>query len=233
MSGETVECFNCGHANPSWAQVCRNCGAPITTELPRRPGALGMFPTDRASLTSIAATLGAILAAIVVGAVLSGLIPPAPNVAEATPTPSPTPSVSPSASSVPNPSGSGGPSASATPSLIGTIAYGYALDPTTHLAVQPTDTYAPGDQFCYSISLTQPFGVSEIGEEVIRVNTDGSLTVVQSRDNEKLKVTPAAQVFGDCTRATGLIQVWSTGNFIMREYRGAELIAEGHFAMTG
>jgi hypothetical protein len=233
MSGDTVECFNCGHANPSWAQVCRNCGAPMTTEVPRRPGALGMFPTDRASLTSIAATLGAIVLAIIVGAVLSGLIPPAPNVAAATPSPSPSLSASASASVLASPSGSGKPSASATPGLIGTISYGHALDPTTHLVTQPTDSFAPGDQFCYSISLTQPFGVAHIGEEVIRVNTDGSLTVVQSRDNEIMNVTPAAKVAGFCTRATGLIQVWSTGNFIMREYRGAELIAEGRFAMTG
>ncbi|MDP9250318.1 MAG: zinc ribbon domain-containing protein, partial [Chloroflexota bacterium] len=126
MSGDTVECFNCGHANPSWAQVCRNCGAPMTTEVARRPGPLGIFPTDRSSLTSIAATLGAILAAIVVGAVLSGLIPPAPNVAEATATPSPSASASPSL--VASPSGSVAPTPSPTPGLIGTISYGYALD---------------------------------------------------------------------------------------------------------
>jgi len=231
MSGDTVECFNCGHANPSWAQVCRNCGAPMTTEVPRRAGPLGIFPTDRSSLTSIAATLGAILAAIVVGAVLSGLIPPAPNVAEATATPSP--SASPSPSAVPSPSGSVAPTAKPTPGLIGTINYGYALDPTTHLAIQPTDSFAPGDQFCYSITLTQPFSVTKMPEEVIRVNSDGTLTVVQSRDNEIMNVTPAAKVAGYCTRATGLIQAWSTGNFIMREYRGAQLIAEGRFALTG
>jgi hypothetical protein len=232
MSGDTVECFNCGHANPSWAQVCRNCGAPMTTEVPRRAGPLGMVPTDRASLTSIGVTVGAILSAIVVGALLSGLIPPAPNVAETTPTPSPSPSGSPT-ESVPAASGSAGPSTSPSPSLIGTISYGYALDPTTHLVSEPTESFAPGDQFCYSISLSEPFGTAQIGEEVLRIETDGSLTVVQSRDNEKMDVTPAAQVAGFCTRATGLIQVWSTGNFIMREYRGVELIAEGRFAMTG
>jgi hypothetical protein len=233
MSGDAVECFNCGHANPSWAQVCRNCGAPMTTEVARRPGPLGIFPTDRSSLTSIAATLGAILAAIVVGAVLSGLIPPAPNVAEATATPSPSASVSPSVSVVPSPSGSGAPTPSATPGLIGTISYGYALDPTTHMAIQPTDSFAPGDQFCYSISLSEPFGVTKMPEEVMKVNSDGTLTIVQSRDNEIMNVTPAAKVAGYCTRATGLIQEWSTGNFIMREYRGAQLIAEGRFALTG
>jgi hypothetical protein len=133
---------------------------------------------------------------------------------------------------VASPSSSGAPSPSATPGLIGTISYGYALDPTTHLAIQPTDSFAPGDHFCYSISLTQPFGVAHIPEEVIRVNSDGSLKVVQSRDNEIMNVIPAAHVAGFCTGASGLIQEWSTGNFIMREYRGAELIAEGRFALT-
>ncbi|TMB56422.1 MAG: zinc ribbon domain-containing protein [Chloroflexi bacterium] len=232
MSGDTVECFNCGHANPSWAQVCRNCGAPMTTEVPRRAGPLGMIPTDRGSLTSIGATVGAILAAIVIGTLLSGLIPPAPNVAETTPTPSPSPSSSPSGST-PVSSGSGAPSVSPSPGLIGTISYGYALDPSTHTVTEPTESFAPGDQFCYSISLTEPFGTAQIGEEVLRIESDGSLTVVQSRDKEIMDVTPAAQVAGFCTRATGLIQVWSTGNFIMREYRGVELIAEGRFAMTG
>ena len=103
----------------------------------------------------------------------------------------------------------------------------------THTVTEPTESFAPGDQFCYSISLTEPFGTAQIGEEVLRIESDGSLTVVQSRDNEIMDVTPAAQVAGFCTRATGLIQAWSTGNFIMREYRGVELIAEGHFAMTG
>jgi len=204
----------------------------MTTEVPRRAGPLGMVPTDRGSLTSIGATLGAILAAILVGMLLSGFIPPAPNVAEATPTPSPSRSGSPS-ESFPATSGSGAPSVSPSPGLIGTISYGYALDATTHLVTEPTESFAPGDQFCYSISLSEPFGTAQIGEEVLKVETDGSLTVVQSRDNEIMDVTPAAQAAGFCTRATGLIQVWSTGNFIMREYRGVELIAEGRFSLTG
>ena len=26
---ETVDCFNCGRANPEWAQVCRSCGVAL------------------------------------------------------------------------------------------------------------------------------------------------------------------------------------------------------------
>ena len=32
MTGDSVECFNCGRANPSWAQVCRSCGVPMRPE---------------------------------------------------------------------------------------------------------------------------------------------------------------------------------------------------------
>ena len=57
MTGDSVECFNCGRANPSWAQVCRSCGVPM------RPGAAGSappsgrVPTDRDSLFSIGAAV--------------------------------------------------------------------------------------------------------------------------------------------------------------------------------
>ena len=73
MTGDSVECFNCGRANPSWAQVCRSCGVPM------RPGGAGSkppagrLPTDRDSLFSIGAALATIGVAIVFGLVLSGM----------------------------------------------------------------------------------------------------------------------------------------------------------------
>ena len=63
MTGETVDCYNCGRANPAWAQVCRSCGVPI------RPGmgasaSQGPIPRDRDSLLSMAIGLAAIVGAI-------------------------------------------------------------------------------------------------------------------------------------------------------------------------
>ena len=90
MTGESVECFNCGRANPSWAQVCRSCGVPM------RPGGAGSqppsgrVPTDRDSLVSIGAALATIGLAIVFGLILSGMLPEAPAVIAST---SPTPSI--------------------------------------------------------------------------------------------------------------------------------------------
>ena len=78
MTGDSVECFNCGRANPSWAQVCRSCGVPM------RPGGAGSqppagrLPTDRDSLFSIGAALATIGVAIVFGLILSGMLPEAP-----------------------------------------------------------------------------------------------------------------------------------------------------------
>ncbi|MEP6681571.1 MAG: hypothetical protein ABJB65_08845, partial [Chloroflexota bacterium] len=86
MTGDTVECFNCGHANPAWAQVCRNCGVPL------RPGVAhtapsGRFPTDRDSLISIVAAIGAIAAAVLVGLFLANISPSAPTVGHGTASP--------------------------------------------------------------------------------------------------------------------------------------------------
>ena len=230
MSGDTVECFNCGNTNPAWAQVCRSCGAPIVRIAAGGPGSGGIFPTDQASLISIGAAVGSIVLAIVVGLVFAGIVPPAPNVAEATPTPIPSVSAGPSISAGPSTSGSETPVP--TPPLIGTITYGRGLNTSTHEVTDPTVTFGPGTRFCYSILLTEPFGVSTLSEEVVRVEADGSLTVVQARENESIDVTPGLMIAGYSVRTSGLISVWGAGNFIMREYRGAELIAEGRFSFT-
>lgn len=233
MSGDTVECFNCGKANPAWAQVCRSCGAPIVrARTGGRSG--GIFPTDQASLISIGVAVSSIVLAIGVGLVFAGIVPPAPNVAEATPTPTPIPSLSAAPSLSAGPSTSGSESAAPSVTLIGTISYGLGLNTSTHQVTSPTDTFGPGTRFCYSILLTEPFGVSTLSEEVLRVESDGSLTVVQSKDKAsgKITVTPGLKIAGYDNRTNGLISVWGTGNFIMREYRGAQLIAEGRFTFT-
>jgi len=234
MSGDTVECFNCGSPNPSWAQVCRQCGAPIVREPAGRGRSNRIVPTDQASLISIGVAVGSIILAIVAGLFVSGIIPAAPNVAEATPTPTPMPSISAAPSASAGPSTSGSESAAPSQALLGSISYGLGLDAGTHQVTDPTDTFAPGTRFCYSIQLTEPFGVSTLSEEVLRVESDGSLTVVQARDTAagKIDVSPGLSVAGYNIKTNALASVWGTGDFIMREYRGNELIAEGRFTFT-
>ena len=232
MSGDTVECFNCGNTNPAWAQVCRSCGAPIAHAAVGGRGPGGVFPADQASLISIGVAVGSIVLAIAVGLFFSGIIPAAPNAPDPTPTPTPIPSVSaePSISAVPSTSGSETPVP--TPPLIGTITFGYGLNTSSHEVTAPSSTFGPDTRFSYSILLTEPFGVSSLSEEVVRVEADGSLKVVQAREKESIPVTPGLMIAGYSVRTSALISVWGTGNFIIREYRGAELIAEGKFTFT-
>ena len=94
MTDESVECFNCGRANPEWAQVCRSCGVPLRRGQSRTTPT-GRVPTDRDSLIRIAAVIATILAAVVIGLFVSSLNTTDATVGQATPTPSPTPPPSP------------------------------------------------------------------------------------------------------------------------------------------
>jgi hypothetical protein len=235
MTGDTVECFNCGRANPSWAQVCRSCGVPIKA-VAARTGPQAAIPTDQDSLISIGAAVGAILAAVALGLFLSGIIPDAPPILDSTPTPEASVTPRPSPSLVP----SSGPPAGETPGptapLPGTVTFGLGLNRDTREVINPTDTFGPGQVFAHSIALPAPFGVSDIQEEVIRIEADGAtLTVVQPREGSDLPVSPDAQVAGFSVNTNGLISgpgSWGPGNYILRAYRGVELIAEGRFTLT-
>jgi hypothetical protein len=234
MTGDTVECFNCGRANPSWAQVCRSCGVPIRAGTVRTQPT-GPIPTDRDSLLSIGAGLGAIVLAIVVGVFLSGIIPEAALVPLSTPTPEASVTPIPSASFVPSGAPSTAPTAVPTPALPGTVSFGLGLNQSTREAIDLTDTFTSGTSFCHSISMSEPFGVAQIQEEVLKVAEDGSLTVIQERQGSNLTVNPNGQIAGFCVSANPLIRGWGEGNFVLRDYRNnetPELIAEGRFTLA-
>jgi hypothetical protein len=240
MTGDSVECFNCGRSNPSWAQVCRSCGVPM------RPGGAGArppsgpLPTDRDSLISMGAGLAVIGLAIVFGLLLSGILPEAAAVIE-TPTPGPSASVLPSASVAP--SASAKPTPRPTPELIGTVTFGFGLNQSTREAIDITDTFALGDSFCHSVALPQRFGVSSLQEEILKIEEDGSLTIVQRRREGTLPgIDPNAHIAGFCVSADALINGingsdgWGTGDFVLRDYRrkgsSPELLAQGTFTLT-
>ena len=123
---ETVDCYNCGRSNPEWAQVCRSCGVPLRHGQ-ARVVPTGRIPTDTNSLISIAAVIGVILGAVVLGIFLSSLNPTDPIVGEGAPTPTATPSPTAEATEAP-PSDTPEPTPSPTPALPGTIAFGDQLD---------------------------------------------------------------------------------------------------------
>jgi hypothetical protein len=233
MTGETVDCYNCGRANPAWAQVCRSCGVPI------RPGSAtsaerGPIPRDRDSLISIGVGLAAIAGAIVLGLFLAGLIPEA-SVATATPTPEPSISILPSGSAAPA-SAAPSESSSEPPRLIGNLRTGTGLRENGRIRGR-TDTFGPGMEFCHSRVVSEPFGVDRIQEEILRIEEDGTLTEVQPRLGSNLDVDPDGRIAGYCAPGgtDSLIADWGVGTFMMRDYRNEEepeLIAEARFTLT-
>jgi len=229
MAEDTLECANCGNANPAWAQVCRTCGAPLTAAAVAAAAEASVI--TEGSLIAIGAALGTIALAVVIGLVFGGILPPAPPVAAATPTPSA--SAEPTAEPTPDPSaGSPDPSASVGPVLPGTLTFGLGLNADTQRVTNPTDTFTPGTTFAHSIELTAPFGVTQLGEEVARINEDGTETIVITTENQVDLQDPNATVDGFTVPTNALLDALGAGTYVMRVYRGTELLAQGTFILA-
>ncbi|MGQ0609132.1 MAG: hypothetical protein ACT4OQ_11805 [Chloroflexota bacterium] len=233
MTDETVDCFNCGRANPEWAQVCRSCGVALRHG-ESRVVAAGRFPSDRDSLISIGAVIGTILGALLIGLFVSSLNPIDPTVGTA-PSPTPiaaaTPTEAPSVA--PSVSASVAPSPSPSPELPGTVVFGSELNAERQV-VEPVETFTPGMVFAHAITTTEPFGAATIGEQIVRINEDGSVgdELVAAAGNQ-LGVNPegtsAGFVAGD---AGGFVADWGPGVYEMRIYVGETLIAQGQFRLA-
>jgi hypothetical protein len=231
----TVECANCGRANPPWAQVCRSCGAHIRAAATESAAALPgpIAGVDQGSWVAIGGALGTIVAAIIIGLLIGGILPPAPPVAVASPTPNPSASAEPTAVPTPDPSASVDPSASQAPTLPGTLTFGLGLNAETQRVTNPTDTFAPGTTFAHSIELTAPFGVTQIGEGVWRIAEDGTETlVINPEENLITGIDPESTVDGFTVPTNALLDAVGAGTYVMRVYRGTELLAQGTFILT-
>jgi hypothetical protein len=219
---ETVDCYNCGRSNPEWAQVCRSCGVQLrhgqTRVVPT-----GRFPTDTNSLISIAAVIGVILGAVVVGLFVSGLNPTEP-VAGGLPTPSPTPS--PTAEATDAPTDTPAPTPSPTPALPGTIAFGSGLD-ANRVVSEPVETFTPPTAFAYSVTMPQAFGVNAIENEIAKLNEEGENIVLP---RQGVPVDPASSSFGYVIGTAGdFLSAWGPGRFEWRVYLDGTLVARGRF----
>ncbi len=232
MTDETVECFNCGRANPEWAQVCRSCGVPLRHGEARVAPA-GRFPTDQASLISLGSVIGTILVAVVVGFVISSLNPVGSAVGQASPTPTPTPIPTLEPSVEPIPSDTPAPTPTPTPALPGTVVFGTSLDANNQV-VEPVETFTPGMLFAHSITTTEPFGAATIAEEIVRLNEDGSEgEQIVAPDGNQLSVNPEATSAGFvATDAANFVRDWGPGVYEMRIYVGDTLIARGQFRLA-
>lgn len=236
MTGETVECFNCGRPNPEWAQVCRSCGVPLRHGLASSVPE-GRVPTDPTSLISIGAVVATIVGAILLGLFVANLNPTDPSLIGVRPTASASPTINPIPSGAASvaPSVSAGPATPTpvpTPALPGTVAFGTGIDASGQLT-GATDTFTPGVNFAHVITMTEPFGVPQVGEQVVKVADDGTETEVVAAAGNTLDVDPASTLDGVvCCSAGELINELGPGNFILRVYRGDELIAQGSFTFA-
>ena len=226
----TVDCYNCGRANPEWAQVCRSCGVALR-QGEARVAPTGRFPTDQASLISIGAVIGTILLAVLVGLFISNLNPTEPTVGESTPSPSPSleatdtpaPSVAPIPSETAIPSATPAP----TPALPGSLSFGTEVDGNGQI-VEPVDTFTPDMTFAYSVSMPDGFGADSIENEIVRLSDE--VTVLP---RQAVNVNADSTSFGYVLGPTAsFIQEWGTGEFEWRTYVGDTLIARGRFTFA-
>lgn len=235
MTDETVDCFNCGRANPEWAQVCRSCGVPLRHG-ESRVVPTGRFPTDQSSLISMAAVVGTILLAVLVGLFVSNLNPTEPTVGESSPTPIPSPSVEATAEPTieptePTPAATPAPTPTATPGLPGTIAFGSQLNDDREIAEQ-VETFTPGVAFAYSVTTPDGFGADQIQNEIAKQG-EGDAEEVIVLERQGVGVNPDATTFGYVIGTAGdFLGQWGPGTFEWRVYVGDTLIARGTFNFT-
>lgn len=233
MTEETVDCFNCGRANPEWAQVCRSCGVALRHGV-ARVTPTGRYPTDRDSLISIAAVIATIAGAVLIGLFVSGLNPIDPTVGvevSPSPTPSPTATVTPSVAA-PSVSVSVPPPAPSPTPLPATIVFGSELDGNQQI-VTPVDVFTPGMVFAHSISSTAPFGIDIIGEQVVRIRDDGTEEELVAAAGNQLRVDPAGTTAGFVAGdASGFVREWGPGVYELRVYAGEALIARKQFRLA-
>jgi len=230
MTDELVECFNCGRSNPEWAQVCRACGVPLRHGEPILAPA-GRLPTDRDSLLSIGAVIGTILVAVLLGLFVSGLNPTEPSVGLGLETPTPSPTVQPSPSESSAPSETPAPSVSAAPAgPAGTLVFGTALDENDQV-IEPTDTFTAGMNFAHTVTIPEPWGVSNIGEQVVRILDDGTEEEVQG-GAPIFSVVPDLTYAGFEVPVDNLFTDWGPGIYEMRVFAGEVLMAVGRFTLA-
>ncbi len=237
MTGDTVDCFNCGRPNPGWAQVCRSCGVPLVAA-GGSTAPSGPFPTDQASLLSMGAAIGAVLVVILAGFLLSSASPTTPTVgfSSASPTPHESISIRPSRSAAPStPVVVETPAPTPVPSVVlpGTLTFGTGLDANRAVTGVTNEFTSGSPAFAHSIAFAEAYGADTVSEEVSRIAGDGTETVVQTREEGTFQVEAGATTLSYSAPIAGLYSAWGPGTYIMRIYRGTELVAQRSFVLQG
>lgn len=227
MTGESIECFNCGQSNPPWAQVCRSCGVGLRPAGAR--AAAGRIPTDRDSLVSIGAVVATMVLAMVIGLFIANMNPTLPTVGLVSPTPEPTATPGPTPVATPEPTEEPPQEETPepTPELRGSLAFGTALAGDGTIA-SPADTFTPGMTFAYSLSAPEGIGGTPIRNEISRTSDPAEVVL-----DDPVNVDAAAEVVGyNLGNAAGFISDWGPGEYVWRIYVGEELVAEAPFRLA-
>jgi hypothetical protein len=110
------------------------------------------------------------------------------------------------------------------------ISFGRELDPTTGAVTSETTRFRAGQPFAYSFELPGRIGVRTVLVGVYRLEPNGEETTVQPPAAQPVdpgQTTVAYQVQTDTLLAT-----FGSGEYVMRIYRGEELLAEGRFRLS-
>jgi hypothetical protein len=113
------------------------------------------------------------------------------------------------------------------------VIFGTMLDGNRQVT-DPTETFTPGMTFAHSITNNAPFGAATLGEQVVRLNEDGTeaAEIVAAAANQ-LSVDPAATTAGFVAGdAANFVRSWGPGLYEMRIYIGETLIARGQFRLA-
>lgn len=111
------------------------------------------------------------------------------------------------------------------------IAFGYALDPDTHLVTEPGSQFHHGDPFCYSVDPPTPPGVGKVYVSIVQLQ-GGVETVLQPPTAQALR--PDATTFGFEVTADEVISLFGYGRFTMKIYLDpdGEVYAQGRFELV-
>jgi hypothetical protein len=179
---------------------------------------------SRSMGTSPAAGKPAVLAAAAESQTPTPQPTPTPEPPAATATPTPTPTLRPS----PSPSPSATP-ATPAPTPQPTLVFGAGLDSASQRIIAPTNVFTPGSTFAYAIDLGEPLGVTQLTVQVAKIS-GGQETTVQPAG--RLDVPPEAVAVGVQLPADRLLSAWGTGQYVLRVFRGGELLVEGVFQLA-
>jgi len=87
--------------------------------------------------------------------------------------------------------------------------------------------------FAHSITVPTPFGVSTVGEQIVRIDeaSGAEEEVARAIDNQP-QVVPGETSAGFEIPASNLLEEWGPGLYEMRVFAGDTLIAVGRFRLS-